>query len=152
MARSPRVKFSGQFFEKDVTKTIRANLHDMLVEIAAGAERDIAVQLQRGEAGRAPLSLGRPGGRKQARARGRGQKPLLGNARVSQFVRGRVQSLSGKPWQLHAVVSPNTTGMNRKHAISLMAAASHLEGEVHAWRRTARAIKRARKDLAAGLQ
>lgn len=127
------VTFTGPFFAKDPAKTLRNNIRDMLEEIAETAEREVRQQLSAGEGSRATLAA-------------------IPNGRVSHFVRGRVASLTGKPWKLHAVISPDTSRLSATQAISVMAAASKLERRTHAFARTSRAIRAGRKDLAKGLE
>lgn len=138
MAVSGRVDFKGPFFEKDPRKTFRANIRDLMQAVADEGARDVIGQLRKGEASRYPL--------------GGGIKP----GRVSAHVLGRTKSLTGKPWEVTAVVSVNTRGMSAKQAIKVQAAGSWLESQGHAFRRTAGAIRRSRKvvqaDLLKGLQ
>lgn len=116
----------GPFFTKDVRKTLRANIKDLMNAIAAEGEADVVAQLRSGEGGRKPM---------------RGIAP----ARVSGHVHGRTASLSGKPWQVTAVVSVNNSGFSRKQGITLMAAASKVEGQTHAFRRTTGRLRRSQK-------
>lgn len=67
--------FSGPFFERDPKETVRQNIRDMLVALAAEAQEDVQ--------SRFPVKTG------------------AGRAGVV----GRVQSMTGKPWYLNAVVS-----------------------------------------------
>jgi hypothetical protein len=116
----------GPFFTKDVRKTLRANIRDLMDAIAAEAEADIKAQLRSGEGSRLPLGGGiRPG-------------------RVSAHVVGRTHNLAGKPWQVTAVTSVTAQGLNARQAVKLMAAGSRLEGQGHAFRRTTGRIRRSR--------
>jgi hypothetical protein len=126
---------SGPFFTKDPKKTFRQNVRDMMDQLAAAGESDVRAQMQAGEGSRKPL---------------RGISP----DRVSGHVRGRVDSLAGKRWALNAVVSVNNSRLSRQGGISLMAAASRVESETHAFRRTAARSRKVSKmtDLMDGLE
>lgn len=54
-------------------------------------------------------------------------KERLGPGRTSALYRGRVENLGGRPWRRAAVISPDTRGLSRNEAISVMAAAHELE-------------------------
>lgn len=123
-----RVEFSGPFFQRDPSKTVKANIHDMLADLAREAEQDVKGQIA-GRAGSMPH--------------------YTGHTRDS--IRGRVESLSGNKWMLNMVVSPSTTSMGRAEAIRTMAAAASIERRWHPVRRTASAIRRMRAVLSANL-
>ena len=127
------VDFSGPFFERDPAKTFADNVRDYIGEIVADMAADVRQQVAQGESGRAPIRA-------------------IDNARVSQFVRGRVESLSSKPWHYHGVVSPDRTGLSAKQAIALYAAASQVEKRTKAFARTSRATKRQRTNLTKGME
>lgn len=130
-----RITFSGKFFTvRDPGQTIKDNIRDYLLEIAREAEADVRAAMRAGESGRRAVRL------------------IERDARVSQYVRGRVQSLSGRPWQYHAVVSPDRTGLSRPAAIALFAAASRIEGREHPFRNVRRATRRGVRDLSRGLE
>lgn len=130
-----RVNFSGAFFAaRDPGRTIRDNIRAMLEDIARNGEREIRAAYRAGEGRRAPV-----------RAIGR-------NARVSHFIVGRVESLTGKQWQYHAVVSPVPRGLTGAQAVALNAAASRVEGQIHAFRDAARKNRAGLRDLAEGLE
>lgn len=76
------VELSGPFFTVDVKKTFRGNCRVMLSAIAEEGEKAVKA--------RAPYYTGDGG------------DP---DAHIRDFIRGRVTSLTGKPWQLTAVVS-----------------------------------------------
>lgn len=133
MAKAVRVQFKGNFFKGDPKKKLSANIKDLMDELAESGERDVVGQLKAGEAARYPL-----GGR-------------IIPGRVSGWVQGRTESLSRKDWRKTAVVSVRPAGLDRKQAIKLAAAASWLESQTHAFRRTAGRIRRAKTDLAKGL-
>jgi hypothetical protein len=71
--------------------------------------------------------------------------------RSARQVRGRVQSLAGRRWQVTAVVSSDTSGMTRAEAISTKAAGASIERRWHPYRRHASAIRRSRAVLSANL-
>lgn len=128
-----KIDFSGPFFQRDPNKQFAENVRDYLQEVVDMAAADVRQQLQAGESGRAPIRAIGP------------------RARVSQFIRGRVESLTGKPWRYHGVVSPDRTGLDAKQAIALYAAASRVERRIHAFARTARATRRQKTDLTKGM-
>ncbi len=128
------IDFSGPFFDRDPAATVKANITSLMATIAADGERDV-----RGRILAAEGSMTQPTGH------------------TARHVRGRVQSLAGRPWRATAVVSMNTTGMNRRQAIRTQAAASGIEARFHPFRRTAADIRRgaraaAKADLAKGLE
>lgn len=130
-----RIELEGPFFRaRDPSQTIRDNIRDWLVDIAREMEGEVVDQMRSGEAARQPV-----------RALGR-------DARVSEHIRGRVESLSRKPWHYWAVVSADQTGMNAREAVALQAAASKIEGRSHPFGRVGRAERRALRDLAKGLE
>lgn len=136
MARSlitSRIDLSGPFFSKDPAKTFTANVRELLQEVADAQAEDVRQQYEAGE-----------GARVEVRA--------LGPGRVSSRIRGRVESLSRKPWHFTAVVVPDRTGLNAKQAIALFAAAAKVEKRIHAFARTSRKSKTYRTDLAKGLE
>jgi hypothetical protein len=134
MARSTTtIDLSGPFFTKDPRKTFRPNARVMLKAIEEEGEADVRAQLRAGESGRVPISHG------------------VTPNRVSAHVVGRVASLTGKPWQVTAVVSVNNSGFSRQEGIALMAAASRVERETHAFRKTTNRLRRSRKANAAEL-
>jgi hypothetical protein len=126
------VELTGPFFEHDPGKTLRGNIEQMMEGVAEEGQRLVRSVLAAGESTREPIAR-------------------LSPDRVSQHAIGRVRSLSGKKWRATAVISVNNSGLSRVQGISLMAAASSLEGRFHAFRRTASAIRRARAILNADL-
>ena len=127
---------TGAFWTADIAKTMARNKKDLMDWIAAEGEKDVRGQLRAGEGSRYPI--------------GSGVKPN----RVSAHVRGRTRSIKGKEWKVTAIVSVNNSGFTKKQGIALMAAASWLESQVHAFRRTAGRLRRARPkvDLLKGLR
>ena len=122
-----RISFSGPFFSKDPRKTVRSNIRDMLDGVADAMEQDVKGQIQ----GRSmPHSIGW----------------------TLDHIRGRTESLSGKRWALSAVVSADSSGMDRRMAIRTKAAAASIERRWHPFRRTSRALRLAKADLARGLE
>lgn len=139
MPRPPMVttiSLKGPFFRADPAKSFRSNVRTMMAAVAAEGEADVKAQLRAGESSRYPLGMGM--------------------GRVSRHVVGRTRSLTGKPWMVSAVVSVNNSGFSKAQGIKLMAAASYLEGTVHAFRKTKSRVSRSRKvneaELLKGLQ
>lgn len=128
------IDVSGPFFTNDPRKTFRQNARVMLAAIAAEGEADVKVQLVSAQGVRSPLRY-----------------PTARGIRVSDHVVGRVKSLSGKPWQVTAVVSVNASGASTRQAIGLMAAASYIERRNHVFRRTTSRLRKAKKLNAAEL-
>jgi hypothetical protein len=120
------IDLSGPFFTKDIRRTMRSNIEDLVAAIAEEAETDVSAQLAAGEAGRALISAG------------------VQPARLSSHVIGRVRSIGGKDWHRTAVVSINNTGFTKKQGTALMAAASVVEGKTHAFRRTTARLRKSR--------
>lgn len=79
-----------------------------------------------------------------------GQMPHY-TGHTAAAVRGRTKSLANKRWLVSAVISTDTSGMDRKEAIRTKAAAAQMEGRFHMFRLTAGAMRRSRKVLAANL-
>src|SRR5688572_20057743 len=121
MAKALRVDFKGPFFTRDPRKTFRANIRDFMDAVANEGERDV---------------------RQQIEARASAMPNYTGH--TAAHVRGRTANLSGKRWQVTAVVGMDTRGMSRAQAIRTQAAASSVEGRFHPFRRTTAAIKRGR--------
>lgn len=127
------INAKGPFFTKDPAKTFRQNIRVLMDELAEAGESDVKAQLRSGEGGRFPLGGGiRPG-------------------RVSGHVVGRTSNLSGKRWQVTAVVSVNNRGFSKVQAVKLMAAASWLERTVRPFRRTTQRLRRLRSGAEAAL-
>ena len=118
---------SGPFFAHDPAKTFRANIRTMMEAVAAEGEADVSAQMRATEGGRRPISSG------------------VQPDRVGRNVVGRVTSLSGKKWAVTAVVSVNNSGFTPRQGIALMAAASRVEGQIHAFRKTTSRIKSTRR-------
>jgi hypothetical protein len=116
------VELSGPFFQRDPKRTVRANIRRMLEGLAAEGERLV----QSAFAG------------------------SIVSGKSQRGVRGRVQSLSGKPWALTAVVSqtdvkPWPGGGSKQYR------GGKLEAQRHMFRRTAAAMRRSRAVLSANL-
>ncbi len=130
------IDVSGPFFTHDPAKTFLGNVHTLLEAIAQEGQQDVDAQLEASESGRAPLASGK--------------------GRVRDFVRGRVESIGGKPWHLNVVISPDRSGLDARDAIGLYAAASRIEGREHVFRRTTTRLRRGnalnRAELTKGLE
>lgn len=126
----------GPFFRSDPRRTFRQNARRMLARVAEEGRADIIAQLAATSGRRAPIS-------------GIG-------GRVAQHVVARSTAITGKPWQVTAVVSVNTTGMTREASIATRAAGAEIEKRHHAFRRTTGRLRRARAvqtaELLRGLQ
>lgn len=115
------IDLTGPFFEKDPAKTVRQNVRVMMEAMAREAESDVKAQI--------PSKSGET-------ARG---------------IRGRVQSLAGKPWAVTMVVSQQrafpwkhmgTRGfVGRGEAVYR---GGKLEAKLHMFRRTAGRLRRSR--------
>lgn len=117
------IRKDGPFFRNDPEKTFRKNAHEMMLAVARVGVDDVRGQMRAGEADRAPIRA-------------------LGD-RVSDHVGGELRRYpSGRPYS--AVVFVVNRGLGRAEAISLMAAASEVEGQTHAFRKTAGRISRSR--------
>lgn len=115
------IKETGPFFKGDPAKTFRNNLHDMMEEIARAGRDDVIGQMVMGEGGRKPIKK-------------------LGD-RVADHVVGELRKRPAGH-QYTAVVFVRNSGFTKAEAISLMAAASRLEGSIHAFKRTFGRIRR----------
>jgi hypothetical protein len=129
------LKKDGAWFAHDPAATFRGNVHTMMVSLAREGEADVRGQLRSGDSGRSPIRA-------------------LGD-HVSDHIKGELRRRPAGPG-FSAWVFVENRGFNRRQAVSLMAAASFLEGTVHAFRRTAGRISRSRaanaSELIKGLQ
>jgi hypothetical protein len=123
-----KIELEGNFFKRDPGKTFRANVRDMLDELAAWMEAEVRDEIT-------------------AHA---GQMPGYSGWSWAHTV-GRTSSNSGKRWGTWAVVSANTAGMSAKDAIRTKAAAATIERRWHPYRRVKSAIYRARPLITANL-
>ena len=117
------ITMKGPFFDHDPADTFRGNVHRMMVALAREGQRDVRGQLQVGESGRAPIRK-------------------LGD-RVSSHVYGELRRAPTGPG-FTAVVLVRNRGLGKKEAVSMMAAASFLEGTIHPFRKTVGRIMRSR--------
>ena len=115
------IRFSGPFFTGDPGKKFAANVRDFMATVAKAGEADVRARMA------------------STRRTSRGKR---NHDPTQTYVRGRVRSLSGKPWRAYAVVSP-VPGGSRAHAVSVMAAASVLETRSHPFRNAKNAVRRA---------
>lgn len=136
MARRPprnrtqsMIDVSGPFFTRDPELTFRQNVRVLMAAIASEGAEDVRQQLRQGESGRAEISA----------------RTAFGSmGRVSHHIVGRVHNLRGRPWAVTAVVSVNNSRWTKQQGIALMAAASELEGRLHAFRKTTNRLRRGR--------
>lgn len=115
------VELAGPFFEKDPAKTIRANIRDMLEQLARRMEQDV-----------------------------RDHSPTGPTGNFREGITGRVASLSGRPWFMSAVVSqqhvyPWPGGGRAEYR------GGKLERKYHMFRRTASRVRSMREVLNAEL-
>lgn len=129
------IDLTGPFFTHDPAKTFQENVRTLMEAIAVEGEQDVRSQLTATQDARVEVSVG---------------------GRVSQYVRGRVESVTGKGWRYNAVVSVDTSRKSKRGAVAYMAAASSIEGRLHVFRRTTSRLRRARAinkaELFKGLQ
>jgi hypothetical protein len=130
------ISLKGPFFTKDPKKTFRQNVRVMMDALAREGEADARARMRVGENRREPIRA-------------------LGD-RVSDHVKGRTSSLSAKRWQVTATVSVSNREFSGAQGISLMAAASRVEAQTHAMRRTTARLRSSRAvnqaELLKGLQ
>lgn len=123
-----KIEFRGGFFERDPRKTFRQNVMDMMDGVAREGEDTVRKAIQ-ARAGSMPRSKGW----------------------TAAHVKGRTRSLSGRKWQVTAVISANTAGMSRRDAMRTKAAAASVERRFHPFRRAAAAMRRSRAVMSANL-
>lgn len=121
-----RVALEGPFFERDPAKTVRQNIRGLMEAIASEAEDDIRRQIS---SRRMPHSTGHS----------------------AAHVRGRTKSLSGKQWEVTAVVSMDTRGMDRREAVRTQAAMASIERRWRPFAKTRTNIRRSRAVISANL-
>jgi len=122
------VDLEGAFFHRDPGKTFRANVKDMLDELARWMEAEVKGEIE-GHAGDMP--------------------DWTGWSRDHTV--GRTSSISGRRWGTWARVSANTAGMSATDAIRTKAAAATIERRWHPYRQVKSAVYRARPILSANL-
>lgn len=129
---------SGPWFTKDVKKTVRENIADMLDAAKGAMEQDVRASI----------------------AGHRGQMPGYTGWSYNRTIGRRKSGRTGRTWGLWAVVSANTEGgdarvsmLDAKDAIRTKAAAATIEKRWHPYRNAKRAARRAiaSLDLAKGL-
>lgn len=123
MART-QIKKTGPFFTHDPAKTLRQNMHVMMTKLAKAGMTDVRSQLRAGRSQRAPISR-------------------LGHHHVVDYVFGELRRYPAGPRYSARIIVRNR-GLTREQGISLMAAASRLEGQLHAFRKTKGRIARTR--------
>lgn len=121
---------TGPLFDHDPADTFRGNVHRMMLALADAGERDVRGQFAAGDSGRAPIrSL---------------------SDHVSQHITAELRRApSGPGFSMFVFV--RNRGLSTKQGISLMAAASSVEGRIHAFRKTQGRILRNRAATAAEL-
>jgi hypothetical protein len=120
----------GPFFQGDPGKTFAGNVHEMMLALAREGRADVVGQLEQGQGQRAEVRLLKD--------------------RVADHVVGELRRAPpGSKYT--AVIFIRNKGFTATEAKSLMAAASVLEGRIHAFRRTAGRIMRSRAANAAEL-
>lgn len=120
------VDVSGPLFQRDPSLTVKGNIRRMMQGIAEEGERAIRDAI-------GTLNLRRSTGW------------------TKDHVRGRITSYAGRKWTLNAVVSANTSGLDRTDAIRTLAAAASVESRYHPFRRVANQLKSSRAVLGANL-
>lgn len=120
ISKELQITLEGPFFERDVRRTFRQNIRTFVAAVAKEGEASVQAQLR-------PVS-----------------------SRVAAGAKARVTSLSGRPWEVSATISPTyiypwKNGGQRQYR------GGKLAGRVPAFRRTAAAMRRARPSLAAQL-
>lgn len=135
------IALDGPFFTQDPAKTVRENIRDMLEALAEQGERDVKDHFPIGAPPDPHPGLGREG------------------------VVGRVESITGRRWQLHAVISQQAVypwGARRgatirsgKRQVANSAVAQYrggkLERKLHMFSRTASRIRSLRAVTGANL-
>jgi len=127
---STKIKQSGPFFDHDPAKTFAGNVHEMMLALAREGRADVVGQLEQGQGGRPVVRLLKD--------------------RVADHVVGELRRAPPGS-RYSAVIFIRNHGFTKAEAISLMAAASRLEGRIHAFRKTAGRIMRSRAANAAEL-
>jgi hypothetical protein len=123
MAFKTSITKDGPFFHGDPAKTFRDNAHDLMLAVAREGAVDVRGQMRATEAGRRPIAQ-------------------IGD-RVADHVEGELRKApSGSKYS--AVVFVRNRGFTKNEAISLMAAASQVESQIHAFRKTSGRISRAK--------
>ena len=135
MAKAPKyktsIKVSGPFFTHDPAKTLRENMHVMMLNLAKAGAKDVRSQMRAGRSERAPISR-------------------LGHHHVVDYVFGELRRYPSGPRYTARVIVRNR-GLTKEQGISLMASASQVEGQIHAFRKTKGRILRTRTVNAAEL-
>lgn len=123
-----RVKVEGPFFKPTAGRTFSENIRDMLGAMASEGEKDVKAQMPR----------------------------ITG--RTAEGVKGRVSSLRGRKWMLHAVVSQTRIFPWKNHRTAPAMAeyrGGKLEAKTRAFKRTTTALRASGKvagaDLTKGL-
>lgn len=94
------IELEGPFFERDPRRTFRANARRLMERAAQVGEAEVKRRI-----------AGSP-------------RRTAGPSFSARFIRGRIKSLSGKPWQVTMVVSADTTPLDGPGARRVQAALS----------------------------
>lgn len=121
-----KVALSGPFFTRDPGKTVRGNILDMMDALAYLTEGEL-----RGLIASKPMPRS--------------------TGWTAAHVVGRTRNLAGKRWQVTAVISTSTVGMDKHDAIRTKAAAAGMEKRYHPYRQVKNYISRSRAVLGANL-
>lgn len=134
MARkiATNIDASGPFFTYDPAKTFRRNAQRLLDETAEHGSTLVRSEMVAGQSRRSPIRIVSPN-------------------RVAAHVIAQVRVRQSDPDKLVSVVKVRNGGMSPRQAISLMAAASEIEGQSHPFRRVAGRLRKANKVNAAEL-
>jgi len=114
------LKTTGPFFANDPAKTLADNIHDMMLKIAREGRKDVRGQFMIGESERDPIRM-------------------LGKAHVSHYITGELRRWPHGPNYSAKIIVRNRK-LTAEQGRSLYAAASSVEGRIHAFRKTTRRI------------
>jgi hypothetical protein len=117
------IKSTGPFFQGDPAKTFAGNVHEMMLALAREGRADVVGQLEQGQGGRPVIRLLKD--------------------RVADHVVGELRRAPPGS-RYSAVIFIRNKKFTKAEATSLMAAASRLEGSIHAFRKTAGRLMRSR--------
>lgn len=122
-----KVTLDGRVF-RDPSGVIGKNIEAMLEDVSSEMEREV---------------------KRQIRQRAGSMRFYTGATTGS--IRGRVESVRGRKWHRHAVVSAYTGDQERRGAIRTKAAAATIEARWHPFKKVGAASRRILRDMAKGL-